>query len=66
MTACASAAHVAMLGFSRVVHAALVWSAINGQWLSSCIGVLLELHIPDLLAKEDKPIALKQVKSLVM
>ena len=30
--------------------------------MSSCLGVLLELRIPDLLAKEDKPIALKEVR----
>ena len=41
--------------------AALVWQAIQGQWMSSCLGVLLELHIPDLLAQEDKPIALNKV-----
>ncbi len=41
--------------------AALVWQAIQGQWMSSCLGVLLELKIPDLLAKEDKPIALLDV-----
>ena len=29
--------------------------------MSSCLGVLLELKIPDLLAKEDKPIALQDV-----
>ena len=32
--------------------------------MSSCLGVLLELQIPDLLAKEDKPIALKDVSAL--
>lgn len=32
--------------------------------MSSCLGVLLELHIPDLLAKETKPIALKDVRPL--
>ena len=31
--------------------------------MSSCLGVLLELHIPDLLAKESKPIALKDVSA---
>ncbi|KAL3132215.1 hypothetical protein ABBQ32_008805 [Trebouxia sp. C0010 RCD-2024] len=40
---------------------ALVWQAIQGQWMSSCLGVLLELHIPDLLAKENEPIALKDL-----
>ena len=44
-----------------IAHAALVWQAIQGQWMSSCLGVLLELQIPDLLAKEDKPIALEMV-----
>ena len=29
--------------------------------MSSCLGVLLELQIPDLLAKEEKPIALQDV-----
>ncbi len=42
-------------------RAALVWQAIQGQWMSSCLGVLLELKIPDLLAKEDKPITLQKV-----
>ena len=42
-------------------NAALVWQAIQGQWMSSCLGVLLELQIPDLLAKEEKPIALQDV-----
>ena len=33
--------------------------------MSSCLGVLLELQIPELLAKEDKPMSLKDVsKSL--
>lgn len=32
--------------------------------MSSCLGVLLELRIPDILAKEDKPIALKEVSRL--
>lgn len=40
---------------------ALVWQAIQGQWMSSCLGVLLELQIPDLLAKEDIPIALEDL-----
>lgn len=31
--------------------------------MSSCLGVLLELHVPDLLAKESKPIALKSVSA---
>ncbi len=34
--------------------------------MSSCLGVLLELQIPDLLAKEDKPVALKDVSVLIM
>lgn len=34
--------------------------------MSSCLGVLLELHIPDLLAKETKPIALKDVRPSVL
>jgi hypothetical protein len=42
-------------------RAALVWQAIQGQWMSSCLGVLLELKLPDLLAKETKPIALQDV-----
>ena len=42
-------------------RAALVWQAIQGQWMSSCLGVLLELKIPDLLAKQDKPIPLQDV-----
>lgn len=33
--------------------------------MSSCLGVLLELHIPDLLAKENKPIALKDVSDWI-
>ena len=33
--------------------------------MSSCLGVLLELHIPDLLAKETKPIALNDVRFLL-
>ncbi len=47
-------------------RAALVWQAIQGQWMSSCLGVLLELKIPDLLAKEDKPIALQDVSFWVV
>lgn len=39
----------------------LVWQAIQGQWMSSCLGVLLELQIPELLAKEDKPMSLKDL-----
>ncbi|DBB14282.1 hypothetical protein WJX82_008155 [Trebouxia sp. C0006] len=46
---------------SKQKATALVWQAIQGQWMSSCLGVLLELKIPDLLAKEDKPVALQDL-----
>ncbi|KAK9820356.1 hypothetical protein WJX72_009378 [[Myrmecia] bisecta] len=40
---------------------AKVWQAIQGHWLSACLGVLVDLRIPDVLAQESGPIGLEEL-----
>eukprot|EP00891_Asterochloris_glomerata_P005597 jgi/Astpho2/5597/fgenesh1_pg.00079_%23_53_t len=42
-------------------HAAKVFEAMQGQWLSSCLGVLLDLHIPEILSSAPKPLDIEEV-----
>ena len=53
----------AVLHFRDFSGAELVWQAIQGQWMSSCLGVLLELKVPEVLGKADKPLALEEVSN---
>ena len=42
--------------------AATVFQAIQGHWLSACLGVLMDLKIPEILAGEQNPVEFKQVR----
>lgn len=44
-----------------VLYTARVFEAIQGHWLSACLGVMLDLKIADLLTQETEPIAVDQV-----
>ena len=44
-------------------HAAKVFEAMQGQWLSSCLGVLLDLHIPEILSSAPKPLDIEEVSA---
>jgi hypothetical protein len=41
--------------------AAKVFQAIQGHWLSACLGVLMDLKIPEILAGQQQPIEFQQV-----
>ncbi len=44
-----------------VAPAATVFQAIQGHWLSACLGVLMDLKIPEILAGQQSPVEFKQV-----
>ena len=44
-------------------HAAKVFEAMQGQWLSSCLGVMLDLHIPEILSAASEPLGIEEVSA---
>ena len=38
-----------------------MFQAIQGHWLSACLGVLMDLKIPEILHAQEKPIEFAQV-----
>ncbi|BDA43824.1 probable mitomycin biosynthesis 6-O-methyltransferase [Coccomyxa sp. Obi] len=43
---------------------ATVFQAIQGHWLSACLGVLMDLKIPEILAGQQSPVEFKQLAKL--
>lgn len=47
------------------VGAARVFQAIQGHWLTACLGVLMDLKIPEILTSQQQPVEFKQVTDLI-
>ena len=43
------------------VPTAKVFQAIQGHWLTACLGVLMDLKIPEILSSQQQPVEFKQV-----
>ena len=49
------------LSILHCVPAAKVFQAIQGHWLTACLGVLMDLKIPEILSSQQQPVEFKQV-----
>ena len=47
--------------FFGVDCAARVFQAIQGHWLTACLGVLMDLKIPEILTSQQQAVEFKQV-----
>ena len=46
---------------SAAIFAARVFQAIQGHWLTACLGVLMDLKIPEILSSQQQAVEFKQV-----
>jgi hypothetical protein len=44
--------------------AATVFQAIQGHWLTACLGVLMDLKIPEILASQQSSVEFKKVRRI--
>lgn len=43
------------------VPTAKVFQAIQGHWLTACLGVLINIKIPEILSSQQQPVEFRQV-----
>ena len=60
-----SGSHGSVLNGFLSCRAAKVFQAIQGHWLSACLGVLMDLKIPEILHAQEKPIEFAQVPIVI-